>query len=249
MDLRDKLRKAAELFVELPEEEALEQNARAAPADGETDLDKCIMATQGAADSAGGDAAPSRTVEQIVREAEGPNLDEIEVSASAAPPTLTPDGKVDFSALYQQANLPATAFTAEQTLEMLTSLPTELPLEVKRRTVKVTLGAMGKALGATPETIVADASRKLAALAAYTEALSKQTAEFAAGAEFEIAALQGQIEEKRKASQAATQQQALVSHLCHEESDRLDDVLEFFSLDVAPSKYSEPGGGPPPSPS
>ena len=38
-----------------------------------------------------------------------------------------------------------------------------------------------------------------------------------------------------------------VTIACEQESDRLDDVLEFFSLDVAPSKYAPPGG-PSPAP-
>ncbi len=118
----------------------------------------------GAAPAAATGGGTAKTVEQIVRETEGPNLDAITVAASASPPVMTADGATDFSAIYRQANLPAAPFTAEQMLEMLASLPQELPLDTKRQTVKVTLGAMGKAIGATPETIVADASRKLAAL-------------------------------------------------------------------------------------
>ena len=172
---------------------------------------------------------------------EGPNMDEIKFSASCLEPVLTPDGKADFSPIYQQSGLPAAPFTAEQMLEMLSSLPPELPLDTKRKTVKVTLNAMGKTIGATPETIVADASRKLAALTAYLDHLTKQTTDSAATAELDIAALQAQIEEKRKAMTAAQQKQAQMRQLCDAESDRLDDVLEFFSLDVPPSKYAAPG--------
>ena len=41
--------------------------------------------------------------------------------------------------------------------------------------MKVTLDAMGKTIGATADGIVADASRKMAALAAYAGSLSQQT--------------------------------------------------------------------------
>jgi hypothetical protein len=123
---------------------------------------------------------------------------------------------------------------------MLNSLPAELPLETKRQTVKVTLNAMGKTIGANPETIVADASRKLAALTSYLDNLTKQTTDFAATAELEIAALQAQIAEKRTAIEAAQQKQAQMRQACDAESHRLDDVLEFFSLDVPPSKYAPP---------
>ena len=86
-----------------------------------------------------------------------------------------------------------------------------------------------------------DASRKLAALTAYLDHLTQQTTDSAATAELEIATLQAQIEEKRKAMTAAQQKQAQMRQLCDAESDRLDDVLEFFSLDVPPSKYAAPG--------
>jgi hypothetical protein len=180
-------------------------------------------------------------VEQIVTDTEGPNLDEIEAKAAATEPVIGPDGKIDFNSIYQQAGLPSVPYSAEQMLEMLNSLPLELPLDTKRQTVKVTLASMGKSIGVTPESIVADASRKLAALTAFMEHLSQQTAEFITTSEMQIAALQAQIEEKRRSIQAAQEKQANARQRCDGESDRLDDVLEFFSLDVPPSKYAPPG--------
>ena len=205
-------------------------------------------APQGASSSVAPSA--SKTVEQIVRDADGPNLDEIKIGKDGA----AGDGAgapVEPTAIYTAAKLPASPFTAEQMLEMLAGLPSELPLDTKRQTVKVTLGALGKTMGATPETIVADASRKMAALAAYSEHLSRRTDEFAAKNEAEIAALQTQIEEKRKAVLNARQRHTQTVQMCQAESERLDDVLEFFSLDVAPSKYapeSAPGKSASPAP-
>ncbi len=172
---------------------------------------------------------------------EGPNMDELKFSASCLEPVLTPDGKADFSLIYQQSGVRAAPFTAEQMLEMLESLPSELPLDTKRQTVRVTLNAVGKTIGATPETIVADASRKLAALTAYLDHLTKQTTDSAATAELEIGALQARIEEKRKAMTAAHLKQAQMRQLCDAESARLDDVEEFFRLDVPPSKAASAG--------
>src|SRR5439155_25815385 len=138
--------------------------------------------------------------------------------ASGVAPATTPDGKVDCTPIYQQSGLPAAPFTAEQMLEMLNSLPPELPLDTKRQTVKVTLASVGKTIGATPETIVADASSQLAALTAYVEHLSQDTAASVAAAEQEIAALQAQIEEKRRSIQAAQERQAEARRLCDAES-------------------------------
>jgi len=237
MGLRETLRKAAGLLVEMPSETEAQPEAAAAGS-ASAEIDRLFAELEGK--SGGGAPRPARTVEQIVRETPGPNLEDIAAAEGPPPPVAAPDGTVDFAALYQQALLPAASFSAEQMLEMLASLPADLPLETRRQTVKVTLASMGKAIGATPETIVADATRKLAALNAYVDHLARQTSEFVANTELEIAALQAQIDEKRRAIQAAQQQQTQATSACEREADRLDDVLEFFSLDVPPSKHAPP---------
>lgn len=186
----------------------------------------------------GAKVATAKTVEQIVREADGPNLDEIASRAPdvavAADKTVTPDD------IYAAAKLPPSAFGAEQMLDMLQSLPKELPLDTKRATVKVTLSALGKSAGATAETIVADASRKMAALAAYSEHLTRRATEFATREEASIAELQKQIEAKRASIVQSRQNSERAMQSCKAEAERLEDVLEFFSLDVAPSKHAVP---------
>lgn len=217
LDIGEKLRKAAGLFVELPADKA----AAHANYDGGAEPPQ----------------TPTRTVEQIVRESEGPNLDEIQVSQEAAPAFVTSGGQADFGAIYAQAGLPTVPFTAEQMRDMLNSLPAELPLAMRRQTMKVTLDALGKTVGASADGIVADASRKMAALAAYAGSLSQQTRAQTTQAEQEIAALEAQIGEKRE---AIARSQAMLTEAvqrCNAESDHLDDVLEFFSLDVPPSKH------------
>jgi hypothetical protein len=181
---------------------------------------------------------PPKSVEQIVRESEGPNLDEIKVNFGEAIPTL-PDGTLDFSALYAKASLPDPPFTAEQLLQMLNELPAAMPLEMKRQTVQVTINALGKHIGASPETIVADASRKLAALSAFVDESETRTNEFVAATESEIAALLAQVEEKRRSVMASTQRLLAVQKSCDREADRLDDVLGFFCLEGAVESKTE----------
>lgn len=178
----------------------------------------------------------TKTAEQITKDAPGPDLNDVKVTMPIS--TGQPGAPLQPSAIYEAAKLPPSPFTAEQMLKMLAGLPTELPLDIKRQTIKVTLGALGKTMGATPETIVADASRKMAALKSYVEYLQKRTDEFAKNGDAEIAALQKQIEDKRKAIDNARGSLKSATQLCVKESERLDDVLEFFSLDVAPSKYA-----------
>lgn len=182
-------------------------------------------------------APASKTIEQVVRESPGPNLDEIKVTAPATP-VVSPDGTVDFLSIYRLAGLPASPFTAEQVIELMCALPAELPLETKRATLKVTVKAMAQSLGVTPDSILADASRKLAALAAYAQSYVHQADEYVGKAELEIGALEQEIAKRRQSIAEAKAKQSAVNDSCHQESDRLDDVLEFFSLDVPPSKYA-----------
>ncbi|MBW3622751.1 MAG: hypothetical protein KY468_05000 [Armatimonadetes bacterium] len=238
MGLKDALRKAAGLLVELPPET---EGQPPAGRDPNADLDRIFKQFS----PAGEGDAPARTVEQIVKETDGPNLDEITVPPSELSAALNEQGEVDFQVIYTQAGLPPVPFTAEQMRDMLASLPTELPLETKRQTVNVTLGTMGRTMGLTPETVVADASRKLAALGAFVDNLSKQTTEFVTASEEEISALQARIEEIKGAIQSTKLKQARASQACEAESERLDEVLEFFSLDLPPSRYAAEG---PPEP-
>lgn len=223
--IKETLKKAAGLFVEFeaePEKPAENWNVMAA------DAPEPVVKT--------------KTVEQIVKEQPGPNLDEIKVPAEtpAAPaePVIRTDGSISFEAIYKLAQLPAVPFSAEQILDMLATLPPDLPLDTKRASIRVMLGAMAKNMGVTTEQIVTDASRKLAALAAYNESFAKQAEEYASRAELEIQGLEQQIAEKRRAIEGAKAKQTRMNSACVAEGDRLDDVLEFFSLDVPPSKHA-----------
>src|SRR5579872_50824 len=115
MSLRDALRKAAGLLVELPPDEAQGQEPprdpapAEAPAGGSTDalwaeLEKATQKPP---------APALKTVAQIVRDEPGPNLDQITVPAHDVPPLTQNDGSVDFTAIYTAANLPAVPFTSE----------------------------------------------------------------------------------------------------------------------------------------
>lgn len=265
MSLKDTLLKARGLFVEMPEEtekpvpatpiaytEPTPSEPSPAPAAdaGMDDIDKRLarmtQTLQGMDEkpvTAPGTGA-GRTVEQVVRESEGPNLDEITVAPDQADEAsiLKEDGTIDFAALYAHADLPATPFSAEQARDMVASLPANLPLEMKRQTVQVMVGSLGKAIGATSETIVTDASRKVAALSAYADHTAQQATDFVAAAEFEIEAMLKQVEEKRQGILATRERQAQIQSLCDTEAHRLDDVLEFFSLDVPPSRNAAPMG-------
>jgi hypothetical protein len=153
-------------------------------------------------------------------------------------PVVQPDGKVDFGPVYLSAKLPVVPFAAEDALALIATLPQELPLDTKRQTMKVTLAAMGKTMTVSPQGIVTDAALKLAALQSFSEGIAKQATEYISLAEVDIANLEAKIAERKKGIEGAKAKQAQVAQMCSDEEKRLDDVAEFFSLDVAPSRHA-----------
>jgi|CXWL01.1.fsa_nt_gi cell division protein FtsL len=231
MSIRETMRKAANLFVEMPPGDP------AAPITAMSDAEFLASLPKS---SASAPAAP-KTVEQIVKESPGPNLDEIKPQAaetSATMPVLLNDGTLSYSAIYQMAKLPIEPFTAENVIELLAQLPSELPIQAKRATLKVTLDAMSKTSGASTEKVIADASRKLAALASFAESYQSQADKFVSAANSEIQKLEQQIAERKGSIDDAKSKAEKVASGCKTEADRLDDVLEFFTMDVAPSKFA-----------
>lgn len=262
------MHKAAGLLFEMPADGTSTDEAGLKPEEGQSpdtkdystrpapDIDELLAAVRGPKDAktetakgvSTGEKMPTATAAQVVQSGPGPNLDQIKNAAAGAvatsenktekPSVMGADGKVNLPVIYEAAGVPASTFTAEQALEVIQSLPADLPLEVRRQTVKATLNAIGKTLGATPQSIVGDATRKLAALEAYVESFNRKSEEFTKKVEADIATLEAQIQEKRKAIENARKRVDDLSHFCDQEAERLDDVLEFFSLDVGPSKYA-----------
>ena len=186
--------------------------------------------------------ASPRTVAQLVQQSDGPNLDQIQINE--VPPDAMGDGSgqgtLDFGAIYAAAKLPSTQFGADEMLGVLGSIPSDVPLQTKRVTVKAVLGGMAS-MGASPENIVADASRKLAALEAFHGFMERKTGETIETSQREIAELEAQIEARRQAVQNARGELARVTQGCEAQAERLDEVLEFFSLDEGASRHASDG--------
>jgi hypothetical protein len=237
MSVRDVLRKAAGLLVELPPEP---ENTGAGAEKftggaGGSSVDRLLDDLEREAER----RTPAKSVEQILKETHGPSFPEIQVppGAISAP---DPGAAPDFPKIYAAAGLPEASFGAESMLELLASLPAELPLEVRRQTVKASLNALGKSVGASAENLVADASRKLGALGAYVESLEHQTQERNTAAEQEITALRQRIAALQAEMTQRGEQLTAATRACEREADRLDDILEFFSMDVPPSRFAPP---------
>lgn len=220
MGLRDLARKGLGLLVELPEEPA-------------------------------GDAATSaglgEDVQHLRKKSIGELLNELESTGSApvapvqfqAPPEVAlQDGQVDTTALYGQAGIAPMAFTAEQTLELIRSLPAELPLATKRQMVEASLNTMGRAMNVSKEQVLLDAHQKLQALAAYEDAARAQRDAAVAAMQQRVKELEAEIDlERQKAAEAEARFQSVVKQ-CEVAGESLDEVQEFLTLDEGPSRMA-----------
>ena len=161
----------------------------------------------------------------------------VPITASDPADTSSPvdaDGLVDFEALYSQAKVRAVPFTEEQALDMLQHMPSGVSEEARQQIINATLSALGKSVGGTPEAIVADATRKQAALQQFRQTRGNQLVELTSAADAKIADLQKEIAKSQAMIEAAKRQYAHLSENCQSEEARLDTVVDFFSDTPAP---------------
>lgn len=147
---------------------------------------------------------------------------------------VDPDGLVEFEKLYAQAGVRAVPFTAEQALDMLQHMPSGVSEEARQQIINATLSALGKSVGGTPEAIVADATRKQAALQEFRQTRGNQLGDLTSAANAKVADLQREIAKSQAIAEAARRQYAQLSENCKTEEARLDTVIDFFSDTPAP---------------
>lgn len=222
------LKKAMNIFVEVPEQPDYSSL--------KSTIDPGPVSTPRANPTPAPVQTQTMSVKQIVEKTEGPNLDEITLTDEQAKEGLAPGGVPNFDKVYSNASLPKSSFGAEQALEVIDSLPADLPLNVKRATVHATLSAMGKAMGVDTDSVVADASRKMAALGAFEDSLNMQSKRFIEAMTIEIQAHQAKITELNARIDESNKSLQNALSLCATENHKLDEVLEFFTLDIGASK-------------
>lgn len=153
---------------------------------------------------------------------------------------ISNEGDVDFARIFQQYELPTAAFSAEQAMNMLQSLPRDLALRTKRVTVNTTLSAIGKVVGATPQDIVADAARKKETLERYVESLGQEVEATTATTQAEIERLQAEINAHKDSLRSLTRKRSAASEVCRSRMDLFDQVTHFFDYDEAQLNAPEP---------
>jgi len=176
-----------------------------------------MSATIGSANAAG----PSDSAEATLAE----------LSATSDPMNLiADDGSINFDAVFIRTEVPrSSTFTAEQALNMLLSMPSDLPLRVKRLTVKATLDAVGQAVGATPADIVADAERKKGGLNQYIEELEARAEASRIEKEEEMDRLRTLITDIESSIKATTKKKNEAIVATRNRMEQFDQVVAFFA--------------------
>lgn len=174
--------------------------------------------------------------------------EEAEPDEEPAPPLgdmVGEEGDVDFERVYAHYELPASRFTAEQALTMLSTMPRDLSLRVKRLTVKATLDAIGGTIGATPETISEDARAKRALLERYIADLDEETVEVRARISERIQDLERQVEALKQDAMGATRKRNAAEEFCRAKAETLDQIIAFFEADAHSEEGVDPSASTP----
>jgi len=167
------------------------------------------------------------------RREERQRLNSVPATASAAADSggspVDADGLINFEVLYTQAGVLTVPFTAEQALDMLSHMPAGVSEEARQQVINVTLAALGRSVGGTPEAIVADATRKQAALQKFRQTRGDQLVELTSAAEGRIVDLQGEIAKSQAIIEKAKRQYQILSDACAAQETQMDKVVDFFS--------------------
>ena len=157
------------------------------------------------------------------------------VSRAASATTLgekLPDSELDFAELYAHFGIVRAAFSAEQLAQIIANLPDELDADGRRETVRAVLGAL-EAQGVTPEKVVADATRKIAAINAAIGQIEARANENVENLEARIADLQQQLDAARREIIETRTRQSRLKHECEDKLGQMTTTREFFGPTVA----------------
>jgi len=182
-----------------------------------------------------------KTLADVANAGPGPALNEVQVPPQnlaaepkkAAAPIRNPDGSINFTPIYEQANLPKADMTAEEMLKTIEEFG-DVPNEAKLVMARGVLKPLTAKFGITAETVVNDALMKVAALDSYSTGIQKQCADFVSKSQAEISQLEAQIAAKKKAMESAQARTQEMVDLCEQEGDRFEVLLNFFGKPVQP---------------
>ncbi|MDX1932223.1 MAG: hypothetical protein SFU56_06435 [Capsulimonadales bacterium] len=181
-------------------------------------------------------AAETTTVPETVVAEPVPVSVEPPVSAPARRNLLAlvaPHEPVDLERILQEARLPQVPFSAEQAAKVLAALPADLPLQVKRITVKATMEAVERTRAIEPQELVADAMLKKAHLSDYREEFHGHVEALHQETDLEIERLQAEIERLRQLKASFDRKKRALNQAADERIAQMEQVIVFFQSEVA----------------
>jgi Mg2+ and Co2+ transporter CorA len=148
---------------------------------------------------------------------------------AAASSEPVPEVKVDFATVLRKGGLSdEEQGRVERTLGLLSSLPADTPLEIKRQIV----GASLQAFGISIEQIIESAALQIRALGAHSQDGQKQTQAFLEQGTRRIAELEKELSRIRSSMQEQQAQQRGLEQTCNQKKRRVQDVLDFFGTEA-----------------
>jgi hypothetical protein len=228
-----------------------EEAATAKPApSGDPAVDELIAKYAGGAQPAGGRAAsrppapPAAATNRATRPPRPPaqQAEPVETTAASAPSSAAsdavattvpaepiPEVKVDFVGVLRKAGLTdEEQGRVDKTLSLLSSLPAETPLEIKRQIV----GASLQAFGIQIEQIIESAALQIRALDRHGQDGQKQTQAFLEQGTRRIAELEKELSRIRSSMQEQQSLQKGLEFTCNQKKRRVQDVLDFFGSEA-----------------
>lgn len=169
-----------------------------------------------------------------------------DVFQSAPPPS--PDGKVDFDAVFDAAGIPsAERDRVAKAGDLLGGLPSETPVAVRKQIVEASL----KAFGVPIDRIIETGVQEIQALEGYIRAGASDTQTLLQESSRRIDQLEGEIRNVRTVMEQRVQEQQAVTTACNARKLDVQRVLEFFGQEAvarvvreSPKLHDPSGPGP-----
>lgn len=145
--------------------------------------------------------------------------------ATSGPAPMNASGEVDFPKVFLQAGVDAEEQDrVEKALALLSQLPAETPIALKKQIVETSL----KAFGVPVDSIIESAVAEIQALHDCIAAGAGDTQTLLSDSETRIAALEEQMAQVRQIMEARKQEQRGLELACRAQGLRVQQILEFF---------------------
>ncbi len=159
-----------------------------------------------------------------------------EVKLSGELPKPQADGAIDFPAVLRAAGITdEERERVDRARNLLTTLPTETPKEVKRQIVEASL----KAFGYPVDKIIETGAQAIQALEVYIQSGQKDTQSLLVQSQQRLEELNQEIARVKKVMEDQVASQYQLAQKCNDEKLRMQEVLEFFGQEAVAKVVKE----------